>query len=114
MTEDVIEILEQTHAITVHPDGAVFVRINDQWFQVDQIKDTFQWKSAILWGNCVELSGEERQQAMQGIIHRIMPLTNRPSEEPSHGIKPELHDEVILFKIELTDSSGKYETHDDY
>lgn len=80
-------------------------------FQIDEIKDTFRWRSAIIWGNYIELNGEERQQAMQGIIHRIMPLTDRPSQEPSHGIKPELQDDIIVFKIELTNISGRYESH---
>ncbi|WP_316830491.1 pyridoxamine 5'-phosphate oxidase family protein [Pedobacter aquatilis] len=81
-------------------------------FQVDEITDTFRWKSAILWGNYIELEGAERQQAMQGIIHRIMPLTNRPTEEPSHGIKPEEHEHIIVYKIVLTAVSGRYEAHD--
>ncbi|WP_316763195.1 hypothetical protein [Pedobacter aquatilis] len=76
------------------------------------IKDTFKWKSAILPSNFIELKGEERQQAMQGIIHRSMPLTDRPSEESSHGIIPELHDDIVVFKIELNDISGRYEMHE--
>ena len=83
-------------------------------FQIDEIKDTFRWKSAILQGNFIELSGEERQQAMQGIIHRIMPLTDRPSEEPSHGIPEDQHQNIIVFKINLTAASGKFESHDRY
>jgi len=81
-------------------------------FQVDEIFDTFRWKSAILWGNYKELTGEERQQAMQGIIHRIMPLTDRPSEDPSHGISKAKHENIIVYKIELTAVSGKFESHD--
>ena len=80
-------------------------------FQVDELRDTFRWESVILWGNFTILSGEERQQALQGIIHKIMPLTNRPSEEPSHGIPLEQHQHLIVFKIELTAVSGKYESH---
>ncbi|RZK90098.1 MAG: pyridoxamine 5'-phosphate oxidase family protein [Pedobacter sp.] len=81
-------------------------------FQVDDIADTFRWQSAILWGNFTELSGVERQQAMQGIIHKMMPLTDRPSEEPSHGIAPEAHQNIIVYKIELTVVTGKFESHD--
>ncbi|MCZ4224957.1 pyridoxamine 5'-phosphate oxidase family protein [Pedobacter rhodius] len=81
-------------------------------FQVDEIFDTFRWKSAILQGNFSELAGEERQQVMQSIIHKIMPLTNRPSEEPSHGISQAEHTNIIVYKIELTAASGKYESHD--
>ncbi|RYG18363.1 MAG: pyridoxamine 5'-phosphate oxidase family protein [Chitinophagaceae bacterium] len=81
-------------------------------FQVDEIIDTFRWESTILQGNFEVLSGEERQQAMQGIIQRIMPLTDRPAEETSHGIPGEEHQNIIVYKITLTAVSGKYETHD--
>lgn len=81
-------------------------------FQVDEIKDTFNWKSGVLFGNYVELEEEERQQAMQGIIHRVMPLTNKPTEGPSHGINPEEFDNLVVFKIELTEVTGKFESHD--
>lgn len=81
-------------------------------FQVDNIIDTFRWKSAILWGNFTELFEEERQQAMQGIIHTIMPLTDRPTEETSHGISPEKQTSIIVFKIELAKVTGKFESHD--
>lgn len=81
-------------------------------FQVDEIKDSFRWQSAILWGEFSELKGEERQQAMQGIIHRIMPLTDRPGEDPSHGIETEKHNELIVYKIALTKVTGKFESHD--
>jgi len=91
------------------------MRINPKvCFEVDEIIDTFRWTGAILNGNFIELFGEERQQAMQGIIHRIMPLTDRPSEEPSHGINPEKHNQIIVYKIVLTSVSGKYESHFDY
>ena len=81
-------------------------------FQVDEIKNTFRWKSVIISGTYSELTEEVRQQAMQGIIHRIMPLTDKPTEEPSHGIAPEDRDHIIVFKIELTEVSGKFEDHD--
>ena len=83
-------------------------------FQVDEILDTFRWKSAILWGDFIELKDEERQQAMQGIIHRIMPLTDRPTEQPSHGIEPEKHSNIIVFKIDINKVTGKSENHDNY
>ena len=81
-------------------------------FQVDEISDTFSWKSAILWGDVIELKDEERQQAMQGIIHRIMPLKSRPTEQTSHGIKPEEHMNLIVFKIEISKVTGKFEAHE--
>jgi len=80
-------------------------------FQVDQIKDTFSWKSVVLWGTFEELVGEERQQAMQGIIHRIMPLTYRPSQEVSHGIDSEAHQQIIVYKINIKEGTGRFEEH---
>jgi len=82
-------------------------------FQVDEIVDTFRWQSAILWGTFEELSGEERQQAMQGIIHRIMPLTDRPSEDASHGIDVNLHNDLIVYRIRIAEGTGRFESHGD-
>ncbi|QIL41528.1 pyridoxamine 5'-phosphate oxidase family protein [Pedobacter sp. HDW13] len=82
-------------------------------FQVDQIKDIFSWKSVVLWGTFEELNGEERQQAMQGIIHRIMPLTYRPSQESSHGISSDVHQEIIVYKISIKEGTGRFEEHDE-
>src|SRR5690606_7700196 len=65
------------------------LRVNPRvCFQVDQIENMFEWKSVILWGIFEELKGEERQQAMQGLILRIMPNTNNPARDPSHAISP--------------------------
>ncbi len=41
-----------------------------------------------------------------------MPLTDKPTEEPSHGIKPEEHEHIIVYKIELTAVTGKFESQD--
>ena len=82
-------------------------------FQVDEITDTFRWQSAILWGTFEELNGLERQQAMQGIIHRIMPLANRSSEESSHGIDIDLHTNLIVYRIRITEATGRFESHED-
>jgi len=80
-------------------------------FQVDQIADIFKWKSVILWGTFKELQGEERQQAMQGIIYRIMPLTYRPSQETSHGIDAGAHQNIIVYKINIKEGTGRFEEH---
>ena len=90
------------------------MRINPKvCLQVDEIADTFRWQSVILWGVFEELNGEERQQAMQAIIHRIMPLTNKPSEESSHGIDVDLHNNLIVYRIRITEVTGRFESHED-
>lgn len=81
-------------------------------FQVDEIVDTFTWKSAILFGDFIELKGQERQQVMQGIIQRIMPLTDKPTEQTSHAIQPELHTNIVVFKIEIAKATGRFEAHE--
>ena len=80
-------------------------------FQVDQIIDIFTWRSVILWGTYEELSGEERQQAMQGLIYRVMPLTTKPTHEASHAISAEYMDNLIVYKIKITFGSGRFESH---
>ncbi|SDJ99258.1 hypothetical protein SAMN04487898_105233 [Pedobacter sp. ok626] len=82
-------------------------------FQVDEITDTFSWQSVILWGTFEELNGVDRQQAMQGIIYRIMPLANKHSEESSHGIDIEQHNDLIVYRIRITEVTGRFESHED-
>jgi uncharacterized protein len=90
------------------------LRANPQvCFQVDEIDNMFKWKSVILWGTFEELKGQERQQAMQGLILRIMPATNDPGREPSHGISPAFHDNLIVYRINIHEATGRFESHDE-
>lgn len=81
-------------------------------FQVDEISDTFRWKSVVLWGTFQELTGQERQQAMQGIIHRIMPLADSGARRPSHAIPDDQQNNIVVFKIVVTEGTGRFESHD--
>ena len=84
-------------------------------FQIDQIRDTFNWKSVVCWGKFEEITDtSEKQNVLQGIIHRMMPLTNTPSEQLSHGTgKTDAHDEeIIVFKIVLHLKTGRFEVND--
>jgi nitroimidazol reductase NimA-like FMN-containing flavoprotein (pyridoxamine 5'-phosphate oxidase superfamily) len=84
-------------------------------FEVDEIQDVFKWKSAIIWGRFEEITDmDEKQQAMQRIIHRIMPLANHPTDHPSHGITTNESDigtsvEIIVYKIVTADKTGRFE-----
>lgn len=80
-------------------------------FQVDEIDSMFKWKSVILWGTFEELKDEERQQAMQGLILRIMPKTDDPAREPSHAINPSLQDTLIVYRINIIEATGRFEAH---
>ena len=85
-------------------------------FQVDDIHDIFRWECVIAWGTFVEITDrDEKQQAMQGLIHRIMPLVNQPSGHPSHAITTNEDDmdttiENIVYKIVLSKKTGRFET----
>ncbi len=81
-------------------------------FQIDEIKDTFRWKSVIVWGTYEELTGVERQQAMQGIMQRIMSFTDANAKEPSHAIDPAHHHDIVVYKININEGTGKFESHE--
>ena len=84
-------------------------------FEADDIHSVFRWQSVIAKGTYEEITDiEEKQQAMQGIIHRIMPLVTNPSGHPSHGITENESDvgtkvELIVYRIKLWDKSGRFE-----
>jgi nitroimidazol reductase NimA-like FMN-containing flavoprotein (pyridoxamine 5'-phosphate oxidase superfamily) len=84
-------------------------------FEVDDIQSIFRWKSAIVWGRFEEITNmDEKQQAMQAIIHRIMPLAENAPDHPSHGITEKDSDvgskvELIVYKIAVGERTGRYE-----
>ena len=87
-------------------------------FQVDQISSIFQWQSAIVWGKFEEITDlEKKHQAMQGLTHRLMPFVTTPAGHPSHGITSREIDldmaELIVYKINITEKSGKFEYSND-
>lgn len=87
-------------------------------FQVDEIADTFRWKSVLLWGDYEEVNDpSERQQAVQALVHRIMPMTELPSQHPWHGIATMEEDidtnvNTIVYRIKIKKSSGRFEMHE--
>jgi uncharacterized protein len=85
-------------------------------FQVDDIKSVFRWQSVIAWGEYHEITDEdEKQRAMQRIIHRIMPLSEQPDNHPSHGIDENdygmNYSNIVVFKIVLSKKTGRFESH---
>jgi uncharacterized protein len=86
----------------------------DVCFEVDVMQNMANWQSVIAWGKFEELTKEEeRQQAMQKLIDRLMPLMTSESARPTHGFdKDEPRNnkqEVILYKIRLHKKTGRFE-----
>jgi len=111
-----INYVYQNNAIYAHSGEGKkieMLRVNPRvCFQVDEINTMFKWKSVILWGTFEELKDRERKQVMQGLILRIMPNTNDPSRNPSHAIDPTLRDDLIVFRINIQEGTGRFESHD--
>ncbi|MCJ8208353.1 pyridoxamine 5'-phosphate oxidase family protein [Mucilaginibacter sp. RS28] len=84
-------------------------------FQADEMESIFRWRSVIAWGVFEEITDiDEQQQAMQGLIHRIMPFVSTPSGHPSHGITANESDigtdmDLIVYRIRITTKTGRYE-----
>lgn len=84
-------------------------------FEVEDINTLFRWKSVIVWGRFEEITAaEKKQQAMQGLIHRIMPFSDKPNDHPSHGITEKESDigtrvELIIYRIKVEKKTGRFE-----
>lgn len=84
-------------------------------FEVENIQSVFRWKTVIAKGTYEEITDiDEKQQAMQGIIHRIMPLVTSPQGHPSHGITENDSDvgtkvELVIYRIKLGEKTGRFE-----
>lgn len=91
------------------------MRANPQvCFEVDHIDNLANWQSVICWGTYEELNGTEAADALQKIVDRIHPfVTSETSvpryslERPHEPISP--HIELVVFRITLLESTGKFE-----
>lgn len=85
-------------------------------FEVDHMESLTQWKSVIAQGRYEELHREEAAKAMTYLYDRLVPKTEgaRPSIP---GLTPELERAVadgrrgIVFRIRVTEMTGRFETH---
>lgn len=84
-------------------------------FEAEHIESVFRWQTVIATGTYEEITDmEEKQRAMQGIIHRIMPLVTSPEGHPSHGITEKDSDvgttvQLVVYRIKLEEVSGRFE-----
>jgi nitroimidazol reductase NimA-like FMN-containing flavoprotein (pyridoxamine 5'-phosphate oxidase superfamily) len=88
-------------------------------FEIDTVRDFFNWQSVICWGVFEEITDrQEQQQAMQKIVNRIEPfLQKNEGAHPSHGIA-DLASEIgltkslVIYRIKFHQKTGKFEHRD--
>jgi len=73
-------------------------------FEVDTMQNIANWQSVIAWGKFEEIIiKEERQQAMQKLIDRMMRLMTSETAQPTHGLNTHAQDagnqQAILYRI---------------
>lgn len=83
-------------------------------FEVDHVYNMSNWQSVIAWGTYVELTGKEAEDALLEIVNRIHPFTNSETAVPRHSLeRPHTaanpHIELVVFKINITEATGKFE-----
>jgi len=84
-------------------------------FQVDEIKNIFNWQSVIAWGRFEEITDmDEKEQAMMALTHRLMPFAEKPANHPSHALAENEDDigtklNLIIYKIVLIGKTGRFE-----
>lgn len=82
--------------------------------EVDHMDNLANWRSVIAWGHYEELSGRDVEAAIEKLARRLErlavsetsvpahPGARRPSGPPAHG--------VVVYRIRLTETTGRYET----
>lgn len=87
---------------------------NQVCFQVDQISNLANWRSAILWGAYEELKGQQAEDAWLSISNRVHPFTTSETSMPKYGLdrahQPSTSGKPILvFRIVVSQKTGRFE-----
>lgn len=85
-------------------------------FEVDRIHDVGNWRSVIATGLFEELSGPEALAAMDVLIDRFVGVEREDEAHPSYIFRETQAEspradgrEITLFRIRLTEKSGRFE-----
>lgn len=89
-------------------------------FETDQMENHANWRSVIIWGTYEELRYPPEQEEARRILHnRLTPYITSETVSPAHHNewppKPELVEKPmkpVVFRIKITESSGRYEKSD--
>jgi uncharacterized protein len=101
---------KKTQIMRKHPDVC---------FQIEHLKESNQWRSAMIWGRFEELSGEDREKALSLILERLWRESNRDhplflpfrnSAETLEKSKDEKN--VVLYRIPIMGKTGRLEQYE--
>jgi nitroimidazol reductase NimA-like FMN-containing flavoprotein (pyridoxamine 5'-phosphate oxidase superfamily) len=88
-------------------------------FEADEVRNFFNWQSAICWGTFEEITGlEESERVMQKLIDRIEPYLSKAEDaHPSHGIADMASEigtskDLVIYRIKLSKKTGRFEHRD--
>jgi uncharacterized protein len=74
--------------------------------EVDAIESPVSWRSAIVWGDYQELSGEAAQGALRRLVEHLVPQGAAPGRDPF--TPPGCEDQVVIFRILLKEKHGRF------
>ncbi len=94
-----------------------FMRTNPRvCFEVDEVDDLTNWRSAIVWGDFEEVSDElEKQEQMELMVEKMLKLKiiEKPSPPHAYAERPRPHQpgyvEVVIWRIAINKKSGRFE-----
>ena len=86
-------------------------------FQVDQVEDIGNWRSAICWGLYEELQGKQAADAMDRLVARLMPVVAMGRSALRHHMTASsIRDaytagrgEPLVYRIRLDRKTGRFE-----
>jgi nitroimidazol reductase NimA-like FMN-containing flavoprotein (pyridoxamine 5'-phosphate oxidase superfamily) len=72
--------------------------------QVDEIKDSYHWRSVIAYGSYVEVTDEKTRERVLAKLYRRVPHMTPVESKLSTGVK-----EIIVFRIRVDEVTGMVE-----
>lgn len=106
------------HSILAHTRDGLKVELMRRnpkvCFEVDEIENLANWQSVIVQGTYHELTGRAADDALQGLVNRLHPLTSSETSLPRHSldrphapIDPNI--KMVVFEIRINEKTGRYE-----
>lgn len=88
-------------------------------FQIEHLRESSEWRSAMVWGTFEELKGEAREHALSLILERLWRESNRdhplflPFRNSAQTLERSKHDDqVVLYRIVIHQQTGRLEHYE--